>query len=186
MRILNQLARAADKYGDWKRLELFDGSSATAGVHLAVMVEPFLGYILDGRKTIESRFSKPLIAPYRRIAVGDIVLLKAGCIVACFRAGSVEFIELDDEERRRIVRDHSGTICADEAFWDARVDKRYCTLIGIEDVRQLTSLKVDKRDRRGWLVLREAPRPTGPEQLQLAIASSGDYANPGDPLQEQE
>jgi hypothetical protein len=49
------------------------------------MVEPYLGYILEGKKTIESRFSKPLIPPYRRVALGDVVLLKAGAIAASFR-----------------------------------------------------------------------------------------------------
>lgn len=163
--ILYQISAAADTYDDWKRLELFAGESSEAGLHIACMVEPFLSYILRGKKTIESRFSKPLIPPYHRVAVGDVVLLKAGPIVASFRTASAEFIELNDREFSRVVTDYSEAICADEEFWDARVGKRYATLLGISDVRQLTPLKIDKHDRRGWMVLRDslaALRPTNP------------------------
>lgn len=167
-RILKQIADAADAYEDWKQLELFAEKSAEVGVHIACMVEPFLEYILEGRKTIESRFSKPLIPPYRNIAVGDIVLLKAGPIVASFRASSVEFIELTSRRLRRIAEDYSQAICADEDFWAARADKNYATLIGVHDVRQLTPIKVDKQDRRGWMVVRDmATNATANEQLSL-------------------
>lgn len=165
--ILHQIAAAADVYDDWKQLELFAGESSGVGIHIACMVEPFLGYILEGKKTIESRFSKPLIPPYRRVAIGDIVLLKAGPIVASFRTASVEFIELNDREFNRLIKDHSAAICADEEFWEARIGKRYATLLGISDVRPLTPLKVDKQDRRGWMVLRDNATASTTEQLLL-------------------
>ena len=38
-------------------------------VHLAVMVEPYLSRVLDGSKTIESRFSRKKIAPWGRVSV---------------------------------------------------------------------------------------------------------------------
>jgi len=165
-RILHQIADAAATYDDWKQLELFAGEPGI-GLHIACMVEPFLGYILEGRKTIESRFSKPLIPPYQRVAIGDVVLLKAGPIVASFRAASVEFIELNDYELARLIKNHSTAICADEEFWRTRADKRYATLLGISDVRKLTPLKVDKQDRRGWMMLRDGVASSVGEQLLL-------------------
>ena len=45
-------------------------------VHLAILLEPYLQYILDGTKTVESRFSKNRIAPYNMVEPGDVVLLK--------------------------------------------------------------------------------------------------------------
>jgi hypothetical protein len=167
VQILHQVVAAAGNYDDWKRIELFAGDCSDAGLHIACMVEPFLGYILDGKKTIESRFSKPLIPPYRRVTVGDVVLLKAGLIVASFRTASVEFVELNDREFNRLVTDYSNAICADEEFWAARAGKRYATLLGISDVRQLTPLKVDKRDRRGWIVLRDSVAAPATDQLLL-------------------
>lgn len=156
VQILHQIAAAADTYDDWKRLELFIGGVPEVGLHIACMVEPYLGYILEGKKTIESRFSKPLIPPYQRVTVGDVVLLKAGAVTASFRVASTEFIELNGREFNRLIVDYGDAICADGEFWAARADKRYATLLGISDVRQLTPLKVDKRDRRGWMVLRDS------------------------------
>src|SRR4051812_46290160 len=45
-------------------------------LHLAVCVEPFLELMLNGRKTIESRFSAVRCPPYLRVNAGDVVLLK--------------------------------------------------------------------------------------------------------------
>src|SRR5215470_1402900 len=164
-RILHQISVAADTHDDWKRLELFVGDTSEAGLHIACMVEPYLGYVLEGKKTIESRFSKPLIPPYRRVALGDVVLLKAGAIAASFRVASVEFIELNCREFNRLIVDYSDAICADGEFWETRTDKRYATLLGIDDVRELTRLKVDKRDRRGWVVLRDSVATPATDQL---------------------
>ncbi|MDP9864883.1 MULTISPECIES: ASCH domain-containing protein [Streptosporangium] len=167
-RILHQIAAATRTRDDWNRLNLFDNRSSSSGIHIACMVEPFLTYILEGKKTIESRFSKPLISPYRRVAVGDTVLLKAGPIVASFSVESVEFIELNTREISRLISNYSDAICADSEFWAARTDKRYATLLGIADVRQLTPLRVDKQDRRGWLVLRDGCTQESNEQLSLS------------------
>jgi hypothetical protein len=165
--ILHQIAATADTNDDWKRLELFIGGASEVGLHIACMVEPYLGYILEGKKTIESRFSKPLIPPYQRVAIGDVVLLKAGAITASFLVASIEFIELNRRELNRLIVDYSDAICADGEFWETRADKRYATLLGISDVRQLTPLKVDKRDRRGWMVLRDSVTTPAADQLFL-------------------
>src|SRR5256885_16153419 len=45
-------------------------------VHLAIFVEPYLSYLLDGRKTVDSRFSVRRTAPYGQVRAGDIVLVK--------------------------------------------------------------------------------------------------------------
>lgn len=165
--ILDQLSWATTTHRDWDRFTpYFSDSSCTYGIHLAVMVEPFLSYILDGTKTIETRFSKNLIPPYRRISPGDLVFLKAGPVVAAFRSSSVECVDLDDHERMRLREKYSKEICADDAFWEERDDRNYATLIGIEDVQRLTPVPVPKHDRRGWLVLR-TPKAADSEQLAL-------------------
>jgi hypothetical protein len=155
--ILDELSRAVTSYPDWARFAPYiSGRSCPSGVHIAVMVEPFLSYILDGSKTIESRFSKNLIAPYQRIVPGDLVFLKAGPIVAAFEASSVECVGLDDVQRRRLREHYSDPIRADEAFWAERANRNFATLIGIRDVQRLTPVAVPKHDRRGWMVLRAA------------------------------
>jgi hypothetical protein len=42
-------------------------------LHLAVLTEPFCSWLLEGTKTIESRFSRVRCAPYGTLAEGDIV-----------------------------------------------------------------------------------------------------------------
>jgi len=49
---------------------------STRGIHLAVLVEPYLSLILDGKKTIESRFSINRHAPFEQVQRGDVLILK--------------------------------------------------------------------------------------------------------------
>jgi len=46
-------------------------------LHLAIFVEPYLSFILDGRKTVESRFSSVRCAPYKRVLPGDRSLVRS-------------------------------------------------------------------------------------------------------------
>ncbi len=165
--ILGELKAATYEYDEWAALApLLD--DAGVSVHLAVMLEPFLTYILNGQKTIESRFAKNAIAPYQHITVGDLVLLKAGPVVGSFRVSSTQFVTLYDGDLERVRREHAHAICAeDDEFWNARADKRYATLMGVEDVRALPAVAVSKRDMRGWAVLRSGPQSQAVGQLTL-------------------
>ncbi|MGH3718355.1 MAG: ASCH domain-containing protein [Pseudonocardiaceae bacterium] len=151
--LLELLVDTTSDYPSWSvlRQAVRDGRP----VHLAVMVEPFLSYIMDGKKSIESRFSKHAIAPFYQIEPGDLVLLKptGGPVVGCFDTDAVEFVALNEEERDRLQRRYSAAICADDDFWHARQDKRYATLVGVHNVHVLEPAPVAKSDRRGWVVL---------------------------------
>ena len=137
------------------------------GVHLAVMVEPYLTYLLSGEKIIESRFSKNAIIPYQRIGMGDVVFLKCGPVLGCFQVSSTHFFELADGDLARIRQGYAEQICAHtDEFWQARADKRYATLIGVDHVSRLPPVPVPKRDMRGWVVVRPGTRPAY-RQLQL-------------------
>jgi len=127
------------------------------GVHAALMVEPFLGEILAGRKTIESRFSKNRIAPFKRIQSGDVVFLKksGGPFVGWFRAGEVLSFELDRTEDVERLRDqYNDRLCADDAFWTSKADSRYATLIFIRDLHTFeTPIEIHAKNRQSWIVL---------------------------------
>ena len=66
------------------------------GLHLAVLTEPFCSLLLDGAKTIESRFSHVRCAPYGTLAKGDIVVVKktGGPVTGAFQAGTVRSYHL--------------------------------------------------------------------------------------------
>ena len=54
-------------------------------LHLGVFSEPYLTYMLDDIKTIESRFSKNKILPYNQISKDDIVIVKKLDLCQVFR-----------------------------------------------------------------------------------------------------
>lgn len=165
--LLNRLIETTAGYPSWSVLR--KNFQEQRPVHLAVMVEPYLTYILEGKKRIESRFSKHAIAPYYQIGPGELVLLKltGGPVVGCFMADTVEFVTLNDQERARLKQDYNEAICADDDFWKAREDKRYATLVGVRNARELRPAPVAKSDRRGWIVLRCASASHNAEQLTL-------------------
>jgi hypothetical protein len=165
--LLERLIETTNDYPSWSVLRRAVEGRQT--IHLAVMIEPYLTYILEGKKTIESRFSKHAIAPFYQIEPGELVLLKltGGPVVGCFMADSVEFVNLDDRERARLRQDYSEAICADAEFWKAREDKRYATLVGVRNARDLRPAPVAKSDRRGWIVLKSAGAHHDAEQLTL-------------------
>lgn len=123
-------------------------------LHLAVCIEPYLSYILDGIKTVESRFSSVKCSPFQKVREGDVILLKkaGGPVIGVCRVQSVSFYELDPATFDTIRRKFSEAICADgKDFWERRENASFATLISISDVQRLPPFSVRKRDRRGWV-----------------------------------
>lgn len=139
-----------------RRVERCLTESGNARLHLAVFHEPFLTLLLDGKKTIESRFSVNRIAPYEHIARDDVILLKrnGGPVVGIALAGDPGFYEMDAAAWGDIRVRFAAAICApDEQFWAERAQARYATLIPIRAATALPAIPVAKRDRRGWVVI---------------------------------
>jgi hypothetical protein len=154
--LLPQLKENAHAAGWRTLLAPFDELAAPAvSLHLAVLIEPYLTFILDGRKTVESRFSVRATAPYGCVERGDLVLLKqsGGPVVGAFTASSAWDYHLDPASWAELRRDFAGALCAQDGFWEERAAAEYATLIRISDVRRLPPVPVPKRDRRGWVVL---------------------------------
>lgn len=115
------------------------------------MNEPFLTYVFQGKKTIESRFSLHKIAPYQKVQSGDVVFMKAGPIVGYFTVAWVKYFNLSEYPIEKIRQEHGDEICGDADFWKAKSTKRYVTLMGIRDVKRLPPIPIEKRDRRAWV-----------------------------------
>jgi hypothetical protein len=131
--------------------------SHSSSLHLAIFTEPFLGYVLEGRKTIESRFSVNRQAPYQRAAKGDVILLKrsGGPVIGICQVAQVWFYHLDADSWCTI-KQYSQALCAqDPEFWIQRENASYATLMKIRHVRRIEPFIYPKRDRRGWVVLHE-------------------------------
>lgn len=129
--------------------------------HLAIFVPPFLDLILEGRKTVEGRFSKVRCAPYGVVRQGDLVLMKAagGLVRGSFVVARVEtFQDLTREDLHDLEERYSDQLqaSADPLFWEARKDKLYATLLHVTEPRAFARpFPFPKKDRRGWVVLTE-------------------------------
>jgi ASC-1-like (ASCH) protein len=136
-------------------------------IHLAIFVEPYLQFILEGRKTIESRFSTRRFVPYERVKKGDVILLKrsSGPIVGLCQVANVWFYDLDPTSWAIIRERFAEAICAQDAsFWSERAHTSFATLIRIHRILPITPIEFTKRDRRGWVILTDLPQP---KQLKL-------------------
>lgn len=130
---------------------------APVSLHLAVLVEPYLGAILAGQKTIESRFAQQRRAPYGQAAGGDIVLLKrsGGPILGLAMISQAQDYALTSGVLQELQAAYATPLYAqDPAFWAARAGTRYATLLWLDHVLPITPLRIARRDRRGWVVLR--------------------------------
>ncbi len=133
---------------------IFETGSERSHLHLAIFVEPYLTYILEGKKTVESRFSSVRCAPYDKVQAGDVILLKkaGGPVSGVCRASSAWFYEINRSSLTEIRREFAQQICpAEPDFWSARKDTCFATLISLSDVKRLQEFSVRKRDRRGWV-----------------------------------
>jgi len=132
-------------------------SVAQPTFHIAIFVEPFLQFVLDGKKTIESRFSINKCAPFNKVSKGDIVLIKksGGPIVAVCKISERWYYNLDADSWNEI-KSYKDSLCAhDPNFWKAKKNASYATLMKITHVKEVSPLSIQKRDRRGWIVINE-------------------------------
>ncbi len=154
--ILERLAGATSDGSPWRGYimdELLKEKSLV-NIHLAIFVEPYLSAVLDGRKTIESRFGVHKRPPYLTVKAGDIIMVKrsGGPIVGLARAQSAKFYELSTGVLNELRRNFAHRLFAlDDEFWDSRADKQFATLIELQDVCSIEETQIEKRDRRGWV-----------------------------------
>lgn len=127
----------------------------TAKIHLAIFVEPFLQYLLDGKKTIESRFSINRCPPFNSVSKGDILMIKksGGPVLAICTIKERWYYRLNAESWDEI-KQYQDALCAhDPEFWADRADAGFATLILVDRIKQINPVEFNKKDRRGWVVL---------------------------------
>jgi hypothetical protein len=126
-----------------------------ARLHIAVFTEPFLGHVLSGRKTIESRFSVRRTVPFGSVSAGDVIALKdsGGPLVGLCRVEAAWFYRLTARSWNELQQQFAGAMCAeDPRFWEERQGRTFGTLLQITDAAPIRAVSYPKRDRRGWVV----------------------------------
>lgn len=156
--LIADLLRAVSGDPFWEKYlgRIISDNSAPYSLHLAIMVEPFLQFVLSGRKTIESRFSVHRCAPYGYVEKGDVILLKrtGGPIVGLCQVSHRWLYQLDPESWNFIREKFTEALCANSSdFWKERERALFATLMRVCHVRPIIPIKFEKRDRRGWVVL---------------------------------
>lgn len=154
--ILERLSERVPLKSSWHRrvTSQLRAGRLDVGVHLAIFVEPYLTAVLEGRKTIESRFAVTRRPPYHCVERNDYILLKksGGPITGLALARSTKFYRLSPTVLAEIRRKFARQLFAmDEEFWRARADKLYATLIELEDPVEIEPFCIEKRDRQGWV-----------------------------------
>ena len=152
-----QLLERVPQDGPWVNYLTDALSQPGIGLHLAVFAEPYLSMALCGKKTIESRFSRNRCAPFDAVGNGDILLLKAvgGPICGLARVQRAWFYDLSLQPLAAIRDTFGAGIGAGEAFWASRRDAAFATLIELTDPVTIAPIACGKRDRRGWVSLRD-------------------------------
>lgn len=127
----------------------------THNLHLGIFSEPYLTYMLDGKKTIESRFSKNKILPYNKISKDDIVIVKrsSGDVLAYFTIKEILFFDLSIISIDEIRLKYHKQLCVDENFWITKKNSNYATLIFIDKIVKLKPFHINKKGMQTWIKL---------------------------------
>lgn len=134
------------------------GAEDAPSIHLGIFVEPFLSFLLEGQKTVESRFSANRQAPFQVAHENDILLVKAsgGPIVGICRIVTAWYYHLD-EASWADIKSYSHLLCIqDPLFWQQKAAASYASLLSIDKVSVVSPVSFPKRDRRGWMVLHKS------------------------------
>ncbi len=166
-------------------------------VHVAILVSPYPRLILEGRKTVESRFSRLRREPFGAIRPGDRIYFKlsGGPFVATAVAERVWMADrITPEKMDRIRERHNEAICAPDAYWAGkRGETRFATLIWLRDAAP-TRLAPRYRSQkmRAWYVLPDAADPMAelpadqrPEVIEIDLTAGAlrqHYVRLGDEL----
>lgn len=126
--------------------------------HIAILKQPFFDMVLSGEKTIESRWSMVKVAPYKKVSVGNKILLKetGKDVTAIANVKKVQFYELTPEIVEDIRIKYGKQIGTDKfEDWKSTLQKKYCTLIWLDEVTPVAPIKVKRSNGAGWIVLKD-------------------------------
>ena len=128
--------------------------------HLAILSPGWIELILDGSKTIESRFTKVRCAPFGKVNEGDIVFMKesSGLVMGAFRVAKVETFENLNRSGIQAIYERCGRAIFSQYFTqffpsEKWLASKHATLIHIAETLEFnTPFAIHKRDPRAWVV----------------------------------
>ena len=129
-----------------------------ANYHLVILKKPYLDAILDGRKQIESRFTKIKRPAFGRVLVGDKLFLKVSSGPVCARATVAAVKNFEDLTPGHIIeikQRYNRYIKGSDEYWLSKMDSRFGFLAWLGDIKPIEPVRINKKDWRAWVVLTE-------------------------------
>ena len=119
--------------------------------HLAILKKSWnlSRKILDGSKSIESRWYVTRRAPFDKIRAGETIYFKESGEPVSIRAQVSDvrqFSDLNENKVRKIYKDYGG-ICPSDLEESVRVNKgkRYCVLVFIKNPKAIKPFEINKK-----------------------------------------
>jgi len=132
-------------------------------IHVAILKPGYIHDVLAGRKTVESRLTKTAQPPFGKVTTGERLFLKAsgGPFMATALAGKVSsFSDMQPRDIEALRKRHNRQIAGDNAYWQAKRDSRFATLIELTDVEPIAVGPAYKvAYMKAWYVLDERLSP---------------------------
>lgn len=126
--------------------------------HLVILKKPYLDAILDGRKQIESRFTRTKHPAFGRVLAGDKLFLKlsSGPVCATAIVAAVKnFENLTPGHIIEIKQRYNHYIKGSDEYWASKMNCRFGFLVWLRDVKPIEPVLIHKKDWRAWVTLTE-------------------------------
>ena len=127
--------------------------------HIGVFRQPYLDKIIKGEKTIESRFTKSKVPPFRKVHPNDLILMKEspGSIIGLARVSETKYFgPLLPGQARDVMDKYNQGLVLDDIFRQIKQDSIYVTLIYLDKPILIKPIVLIKSDRRSWISMKYA------------------------------
>lgn len=123
--------------------------------HLAIMRNPWMNYLVQGKKTIESRISQKQIAPWQKVNIGDWIYFRlSGDFVVSHKAAVKDVKYYEGPAIFQKLEEFKEEICIDDEYIHSKSKCKYLTLIWLDEI---ISLGLDvfphrQKGQQAWFV----------------------------------
>lgn len=124
--------------------------------HIVILKKKYYDMLLSGKKTIESRFSYNKCAPFEKVSVGDELLIKqtGKDVTLIANVEKVKYYNLNPALVDKIRIEYGKQISSDKIEdWQTTMNKKYCTLVWVTDLKEVEPIKVQRSCGAGWIIL---------------------------------
>jgi ASC-1-like (ASCH) protein len=108
--------------------------------HLMIVQKKYFNLIISGKKTIETRWSRNKITPYKKVKIGETILIKESGKPITYKAiiKDAKFYDLKVTSDLGFLTKYNKEICLNEIKNIKEFEERnYCTLIFLEKIESI-------------------------------------------------